>query len=335
MEGLSIIYITARKSPMFEWFAESLLRQFTGEFALEVVVVDLHHSRARSLRFHELLRQDKHHVRFTYPEVLPSFCQGYYRLTKEEYFDASIARNTGFVYTHHNYVAFVDDVSILMPGWLNAVVEGARHNRITLGAYQKHTEMEVEQGRLKYSKVDPKDIDSRWKYGRDDLPVAAYAQWFYGCSFAMPLDMALKINGFDELCAITGYEDCNFGLRLEKAYGGLLGLFSYDRAMFTVESIEHHSNDVVMKRIDPEISCEFYWALLEKYGIGARPVHPRYDASHFQLDIVKYSNTFESALNGFDLRRLREKAQKGETIGIKDMGFPDKFWFDGKALKEM
>ncbi len=313
---------------MMQWFFESLAKQVLPGMEIQVVVVDYWRN---ALKEFVGMSSPAPEITVDWVAPLPSFCQGEHRLTKENYFDASIARNTGFVYAKYDYVAFVDDVSVLMPYWLSAVLEGQREQQIVLGSYQKHSKMEVKQGELVSSEVQEHDKDSRLKLIGGYHKVKGHASWFYGCSFAMPLEAALQVNGFDEMCAITGYEDCNFGLRLEKA--GYK--FWYDIAMSTVESIEHHSTDVVMKRIDPEVTQAQYYDLMDKYGLEprlGRPVYPRYDASHFELDVVKFTGTSLSAFNGFDLRKLREKALKGEEITVKDMNFPERFWFTGELL---
>src|SRR5439155_20599442 len=92
--GISIVYITHRASPRFDWFADSLARQLDTE-DVEVLFVDGVHSPERSEELEQIVRG-----RFPYRHVpaKPSPFAGPYRLTTRDYFAAASARNTGLVY---------------------------------------------------------------------------------------------------------------------------------------------------------------------------------------------------------------------------------------------
>lgn len=326
---LTICYVTNRKEPMFNWFAESLCNQLPTNIPIEVLVVDFFADSERSNYYRSLL-PDWIEVKTVKP--MPSFCQGEFKKTKVDYFDASISRNTGFVYAQYDYIAFVDDCAVLMPTWMDAVLEGMANKEIILGTYQKHTEMNVEGGVLLSSKCKSTDIDMRLaqaRYTKNPAP----ASWFFGCSFAMPIHVAIELNGFDELQAITGYEDCPFGIRLSKAGKRLW----YDKRMATVESIEHHHTDFVVKRIDPETTRENYFKILNKFGVNRSGYGQsfRFDSSHAIIDITTQSNRVESHWNGYSINSLRVLQSVGHSIDQSNMNMPNEWWFTGGLLSEM
>lgn len=150
----------------------------------------------------------------------------------------------------------------------------------------------------------------------------------------MPLELALEVNGYDELCSMTGYEDSQFGMRLAKAGAQ----FFYDTRMLTVESEEHHHLEGnSFKRIDPEDTREHYFKLLEQqFGCRGR-VFPmdRWDASHIIVDLPRLKPRKETYWTNYNLRELRKKRESGQPITVEDMMFPKRWWFTGQFLNEL
>lgn len=66
----------------------------------------------------------------------------------------------------------------------------------------------------------------------------------YGCNFALPLEVALKVDGLCEAANRIGGEDTDFGQRVERA--GCRCFFN--RNMLTYESMEGHENEPTFKR---------------------------------------------------------------------------------------
>ncbi|MEK7500432.1 MAG: glycosyltransferase family A protein, partial [Patescibacteria group bacterium] len=132
---ISIIYITSRKKPRFDWFVDSLqlnLKQFPL-LPVELIFVDYWKDERDKNKydsdendFEQIRVWQDMIVQYKHVAPLPSFCQGPHKITKTEYFSASTARNTGFGHAKYDYVVFVDDASVLGPQWLKAVVEGMR-----------------------------------------------------------------------------------------------------------------------------------------------------------------------------------------------------------------
>src|SRR6185312_8838914 len=113
------------------------------------------------------------------------------------------------------YIAYADDLSVLMPGWLNAVREAMAGGYIAFGAYKKVKHLIVEDGIVVSCEEHQGGIDSRWPKGADH-PIPCDGEWLYGCSLAGPLEAFLTINGWDENCDACGIgsEDTMCGIRL-------------------------------------------------------------------------------------------------------------------------
>ena len=302
--GLTIAYMTCRQNPRFEWFRDSLLHQNPIGIVNRIVVVD----------FHAATREPKLDVPgietiVTTPK--PTVWQGPHRLTKRDYFAAANARNTALCYAKDGWIAYVDDLSVLMPGWLKCVREAMQGNYIALGAYRKVLKLQVENGEVKYLEDHPSGWDSRWKHGNDAHPVPAAGGWLFGASVAMPVETLLKINGWDEDCDSLGGEDYIAGLMLEK-HGYR---FMYDRRMLTLESEELHHYEVTLTRIDK----------------GKSPK----DKSHKILKMVT-DHGRHRAPNYFGnegIAGLRQRVLRGEPFPIPSI--PEHDWYDDQPLREM
>lgn len=307
---LTVAYMTSRPNPRFEWFTASLRRQVLESgwqlTDVNLVVVDFYADDPGRCSY---INDRANGFKITLTPPKPTVWQGKYRLTKRDYFAASNARNTAFCFAPDGYIAYVDDLSVLMPKWFSRVREAIKHARVTCGAYKKATKLVVEDG-IAVS-WDEEKIDSRWNFGRDDQPVPITGGALYGCSLVLPTDFVLKVNGWDEDCDRMGGEDWVFGTMLEKWGCPLV----YDRSMLTFESDEAHSEGPVFNRIDK----------------GKSPN----DASHRMLRWVTKEGR-RQAPNYFGIAGiggLRRRILRGEDFPIAQN--PQHCWYDGQALTEM
>lgn len=310
---LTIAYLSSRKDPKFRWFVDSLMneqRATPPQCVVKVVFVDFW----KDKRAMDVPSWVTH--------VLPKPCvwQGPHRLTREDWFSAGNARNTALCYAPDGAIAYVDDLSVLRPGWLAAVLEGANWSGITCGAYRKVSKIQVESGlvvghepvtraREDGSTFDA-GLDSRnemIKRDRLQTPYRCDGGWLFGCSLVTPVDNFLHINGWcEDLSGGIGFEDVLTGVVMKNA-----GLeFRYDPRMMTYESEEDHFTETLFKKTDKGISP--------------------HDKSHAALDVARQLKSFD---NYFNLRELRADILRGGQFPIPKLPLVD--WYDGQPLGEM
>lgn len=304
---LTIAYGTSRVEPRFEWFAYSLSRELKANpdihlSDIKVVIVDFWADKGRSFEFDEL--PVGFFSSFLHVSPKPTAWQGYYKQTKADWFANSNARNTAICFAPDGYIAFVDDLSVLMPGWLAAVREAQAGGYIACGAYRKVFELSVGEN---VTYVDnPQGHDGRWRFGNDVSPARCGGNWMYGCSVAAPVDAFLEINGYPEACDGMGYEDCVTGTAIERRGFTL----KYDRRMLTIESEEGHHVGTPMIRQDQGLSPN--------------------DKSHAMLARYAGVTRFD---NPFDLRKMRGSILLGEEFPLPAPNQVE--WFTGKKLSDL
>lgn len=305
---ITIAYFTSRREPHYQWFADSLRRQAFQDFEwIKLVVVDFwKEERGREWKIFCPAGLKK----FVHVAPKPCVWQGKHRLTKVDYFAASNARNTAVCHAEGSWIVFVDDLSVLLPGWYAAVKEAVAGNYVISGAYKKVRNLVVENGLVVSGDEFPGGIDCRWPHGNDQGPIPASPGWMFGCSMVMPIEGILNINGFDEDCDSLGGEDYTAGAMLARAGYRLM----YDRRAVTFESEEGHHQGNILKRIDKGISPN--------------------DKSHAMLKMV--NNGRNRAPNYFGeegIRGLRQRILAGEPFPIQQI--PQHDWYDGQPLSEM
>jgi len=298
--SLSIAYFTNRLNPHIEWFLDSLARQLNGD-EVELIVVDFHKDEGRKPV------PPLGNVPITHVAPKPNIWQGPHRLTQGNWFNAANARNTAICLAKGSHIAFVDDLSVLMPDWMHCVRQSIQENYIALGAYKKVKKLVVEQGQVKSFEDYPPGEDSRLGWARQDQ-TSCGGSILYGCSLCMPIEAALSVNGFPEdLCGGLGFEDVCFGLALGNTnkYS-----FRYDRRMMTYESEEDHFVDKPFRKTDK----------------GVSPA----DKSHAAMHTAQGSVWFP---NQFNLREIRDAVQRGEPFPIPKT--PEHDWFDHQRIADM
>jgi len=311
--SFTVVYLTNRWDCKFEWFHASLMRQAGGRRDFKLVVVDFHADRREGKE-----RADV----WTAPK--PTVWQGPHRLTSVDYFAPSNARNTGLCFAEGSHVVFVDDLSVLMDGWLGIVKgESSRvTKRVMLGRYGKVVDLQVgtdlsvpeEYGRVLSYKPWPTGEDSRYdpRYGEGVRKMAGGAM--FGASVCVPLKAMLDINGFDEDCDGMGGEDYAAGLMLEGRKWGIV----YHQGMRTLEDEMLHHVEAPFKRI------------IKHHGPESKFTEK--DASLCYLNMVRRRGR-RRAPNYANMTALRDHVLAGGEFPVSQV--PEHDWRDGQPLREM
>lgn len=310
MSVLSIAYMTNRREPHFEWFAQSFHRECGGDYSgLKMICVDFWADTipGRRERFQALCGMPLTHI---VPK--PTVWQGPHRLTSVDYFAAANARNTALCVAPDGYLVFVDDLSVLMPGWLNEVRRAMAHNYVACGSYEKVLDLVVENGQvMSFTEHEP-GKDARAKTYDGQEPFRCGGSWAFGASIGMPVEMLLSVNGYDEDNDSQGGEDYICGIMLEKNGFEL----RYCPRMKTLESEELHFVEPPFKRI-----------------IKEGPTAAEIDASHRILNMVQKGGRHR-APNYANMRELRQKVLfENQPWPVSQI--PANDWRDGQPLASM
>lgn len=303
--NLTIVYITARARPCFNWFADSLTRQIRRDDDIRVIVVDLYASAPD--RASDLLACvfDRAKFSLSLNEPKPTPWQGRHRQTKENWWAAANARNTGILLCQTEWISFIDDRCVLLPGYLDGIRAAVKENYAVFGSYEKRHSMTVEAGVIKHGGIIT-GSDMRRAFCEErgvKPPMPAPGEWSFGCSITLPLEWTLQINGFDELCDGLSMEDVIFGLMLQN--NGFKLMFDWRMVMVEDRTPEVHEHK--MRREDK----------------GKSPL----DKSHAALDRLK---GLKISTNPWSLRELRGK--KREEWPLPEPEIKD--WYDGQPISE-
>ncbi len=285
---LTIVYITGRKEPQIDWMIGDLSQQVRAKDKIHLVVIDAFGRSAAALgipieRFEDVV--------VSLPK--PTIWQGPHRITTVDWWANSNARNTGIALCKTDYVAFLDDRCHLGPQWLDVVRRGERKREsVIAGAYEKR-----EDGKVV--------VDHRFQEcpgGKRNCG----GTWLYGCSFALPLDWCLEVNGFEEGCDGLSGEDYIFGFMLENNGHRI----DFVPSMFVaLERSSAHKNIYV--RADKGVSPN--------------------DKSHAAID--RFGKLKRSEFTA-DLRAVRDQLAKGGSFPVPDPLADHRDWYDDTLIRD-
>jgi hypothetical protein len=304
MSSLTLAYITAREEPHSEWFFSSLRHQLGENDPLpKVMVVD---------RLFDPINRFPHGAGYVGPmqrtAPKPTVWQGPHRLTKEDWFAMANARNTALCLCDTDWIAYVDDLSVLMPAWLGCVKEAISGSYNVAGAYRKVKQLVVEEGIVKSFIPYSDDVRIRLSMGYK-VPCDCDGGWLYGCSCAFRVEDLLAVGGWPEICDGIGSEDYCLGIALKNAGKPLM----YDRRMMTFEAEDLHGIGTPLRRTDKGISPN--------------------DKSHALLGIARSSVYYPNYFPSGGIKAERERVLSGKHFTLVQI--PDRDWYDGQLLAEM
>ena len=323
-------------------FFDSLHRECGGNYSgLRVVVIDYFAQVTNDwdmlgveARGKEMKGLAKCEIVLSAPK--PTVWQGPHRLTTRNYFAASNARNTAICLAEDGYMVCVDDLTVLVPGWLAEVRKAAKEGYVVCGSYGKVMELDVSDGEIigfkglteeiktreelsigrRYlaAMVDghPIGIDSRLGQIPGDDDTECEGGWAFGCSFGAPVEALLDVNGWDEDNDSMGGEDYCCGVMLRnKGYR-----LRYAPRMMTLESEEAHAEEEPFLRIikgpsGPSDSSQRMYAWV---ALGVKKEGANY-------------------YGGRGLRDVRDRVLNGQPFPTCQI--PEHDWRDGQALREM
>ena len=233
---LTIGYITGRWDPHLEWFIEGIAPQLGGD-TIDLIVVDALYRRRAERAAIDIEHPIAHvypdtrmawkHVDLTIVPPKPTIWQGEHRVTKQDWWAMSSARNTVFALADTEWVACVDDRCKPAPGWLDAVRRAQEGGYVVCGGYEKRHGMGADTTGAIGTRVA---VDNRFEHHPTGLANAS-GGYLYGCTFALPLEWALAVNGFEEGCDGQSAEDYIFGMNLVNAGYRL----DYDPKMWVIQ----------------------------------------------------------------------------------------------------
>lgn len=323
---LTIAYLTNRRDCKVDWFFSSLARLVQEEqpdLKFQLVVIDFYAEeggRSEEFAAKFLRTRLSENCSLIHKPPKPCVWSGPHRLTKVSWFSVSNVRNTALCYAPDGWIAYVDDLSVLMPGWLREVQHSMDNGYVSLGAYLKCNDVVVEDGRAITYRLHQKD--TRWDNASSDRHSCG-GDWMYGCSLVAPVQAFLDINGWGEcLCDGLGFEDVCTGIVLGNTNKYA---FRYNRNMLTLESEEDHHKEPAFRKED------WHWE-------GSRCVvggNGGDDKSHSALNQARSTSRFEQYFgDGFsNISELRQHILNGGKFPIR--GIPEHDWYSRIALKDL
>lgn len=317
---ISLIYLTNRQDCKLKWTIHSFANQYDGSIPVEWVIVDFWQKEPGRKEYIEKCIGGSFHYQHISPK--PSCVQGEHRITKENWFAASNARNTGCVYANGSYMAFIDDLSMLGENWFKAVKRGYESNMVVAGCYAKVLGLNVEYGKRISGENVERGKDARLKANPNSRYIGGGE--LFGCSFALPVETYCSVNGMEEILDTLGMEDYTFGIQLQKKGYSIW----FDVDMYSEENEEMHGGGLVFKREDKLLTPEQYEEARQRLGCTHR-IGGRTDSSHLFLDLLYSQQTPWSFGNNFNLKELRETKQFKMPIGNET------HWVDLQLLSEM
>lgn len=299
---VTIGYITGRTKPRFDWFFQSLGRQKGLAPLKQIIVVDFH--AAIPGRAQDIVNSQYYNIiHWILPK--PTIWQGRHRVTKQDWWAMSNARNTAICLCNSDWLVLLDDRCVLTPNWWQGVLRAIRGNYAACGAYEKRSGMQVHNGII----VEPgvvTGVDNRRAMAHGSV-VTGNGSWFYGCCTCVKLEWWLQVNGYDERMDGLSFEDIIAGMNLHNAGVPI----KYDPDFAIIEDRTPSELDAPFRREDKGVSPN--------------------DKSHKSLELF---GTQDRANHQWDLRQIRQDVLAGNPFPVPTDPDP-RDWYDNSPVKDL
>lgn len=322
---LSIVYITCRREPMFEWFVETLISQYENKVVTDQIIFIDSFFCYDDKRGEKLIKIVNERFNYTHTSAKPSIWRGEHKITRCNFFDASGTRNTGIILSENEHIVFVDDLSALSDGWLNYHRKAAEDKIILCGAYDKVSDIVISNGSL--TSYTRSNCDHRLQKQASNEKIKIPGGWVFGQNVSFPFEFLERINGYDEFFARRGCEDCNLGIRLELA--GYSDLMFYNKNCLIVEDEKMHWSGI--NEVDDTYPRRA-WKLGQEKNENAtkdlNKIMKEIESKNLYVD-----KNFKTIDKYFNLKEERELWQKTKTF--KPINNIEHFDFDGENIRDI
>lgn len=326
---ITIAYITARPEPRLDFFFQSLARNSHLDQIGQIIIVDRFSEACDGWTEEDAKRTHVHvcdmagdFANIT-QHVAPKPCvwSGKHRLTPRNWWSASSYRNTALCYAIGDYIAYLDDRCVLMPTWMDAVVEARERRYVVAGTFEKMRQLIVRDGQI-ISGIQTKNENGEF-IGKDprmenesDLHRRRQCSgdWLFGCTFGLSVEQMLRVNGFDESWDSVSMEDTHFGRMLQNNGFPIY----HDGRMKMVEDRTPAEQDSTCREHDMKRSSK------EKHP------HDENDKTH-TLKRKLWNN--KASVHPWNMREIRESVLRGANFPIPKT--PKLDWYDLQPLYEM
>jgi hypothetical protein len=322
---ITVAYITARRDPKFDWLLASLNHCGGRENITQLIIVDKYAAAYDDWTQDDVERRrgalmqvaiaSNWSDRITYTPPKPNVWSGRHRLTPRDWWAASTFRNTALCLCKNEFIGYLDDRCVVLPTWLDAVMEAKQSNYAVCGTYEKRINMDCSDGKIVFEGKTTTEFaksgdsigqDSRFAHSGGNKLLCP-GSWMFGCTFGLPVEWMLQVNGFDESWDSVSMEDTHFGQMLEN--NGYRIYFDPRMKMVEDRTTSDHNMRRESKEKHPHDKNDKTHKLIEKLWKNKRSAHQ------------------------WDLRAIREEVLKGGNFPVPVV--PTEDWFDGQKLSEM
>jgi hypothetical protein len=311
---LSICLITARTEPHYEWLIADLAAQARAGDELEIIAIDAFARPIGTLLPNVSRIEDSgaELCAVTIEAPMPNPYQGEHRVTTRDLHAIAYARNTALCLASlGSYVAFLDDRVRLGKRWLE-IVRGAaaryEANGRGLGPGSSMGSSVVcgPCDRLTVNAMGGKVFDERRLISPRGR-LNAGGNWLHGGNFALPLELALAVNGCEVGTDPLGRQDRVMGMML----GNLGHRIDFD--------------------IDMEVVIDRRLPVAHPFPRVRRGIPP---ADKGRAIIARFGARKRTELTP-DLVAIRAMLGRGEPFPHHGISSTTRDWFDGQPIGKM